>query len=249
MTTRASTITLLLFFFCLTANANAFTVGFFVLEPHAMTDGRTPTGAAIQYLRDIIAPEMGETVEFHGPYPFPRLLFDFQAGKYDALLLLAKNAERELKFTYPAKPYGTMQSTLLVGGDFPDGPIASPRLLDNMVIGYAQKAWKSEYFNRTRVQFELVSGRYATPINLRKFAQGRIDGVYNPDKSALEFALKSFHPSRSHKLVAIPTPPMGFYTVFSHEAPPELVKRYEAALERVRETIPYSLLLDAYLAD
>ena len=228
--------------------ARAFTVGYFLFEPHAMVQNGQPAGAAVDYFRDYIAPEMGLDVEFVGPVPFARLLENFREGEYDAVLLLAKNRVREGQYVYPAEPFGEMQSALLVNvKQLPDN-VTSPESLRGMVIGYTEKAWRPPLMRRPWLKFDMVISTSATIINFRKFDQGRIDAVYSPDKNALLYRKNRVRIRRPCKVVTIDGTDVGFYTVFHLGVDPAIVRVYEKALEKVRRKTPYSALVEKYLA-
>ena len=227
--------------------AQAFTVGYFLFEPHAMPGDRGPTGAAVEYFRDHIAPEMGIDVEFVGPVPFARLLRNFRDGEYDAVLLLVKNRERDALFVYPAEPFGEMVSALLVDvTKLPDN-VTSSESLRGLVIGYTEKAWRPPSMRRPWMRFEMVASTSATIINFRKFDQGRIDAVYSPDRNALEYRKNQVRVLRPGKIVSIADTTVGFYTVFHPGVDPAIVRVYEGALEKVRSRLPYASLVEKYL--
>ncbi len=228
--------------------AYAFRVGFFVFEPHAMVVDGVPGGAAVEYFRDYVAVEMGIKVEFEGPLPFGRLMQDFSAGEFDAVLLLAKSPERAKQFIYPEAPYGMMQSTLMVPKGFRVEKLVSPEQLNGMLIGYSRRAWRSSFMRHKSVQFDLVASEYATALNFKKFNEGRLEGVYSPDRAALLYRARQLPEMRPFKLLAVPDPAVGFYTVFRPSTPLETVRSYEAALRRAQAACPYDSVVQKYIA-
>lgn len=228
--------------------AYAFKVGFFVFEPHAMLIDGQQDGAAVTYLRDYIAPEMGIEVDFEGPVSFTRLLFDFSHGAYDAVLLLAKNPERARDFVYPSQPYGFMESSLLVPKDFPHETLTSPSQLKGLVIGYARKAWRTPFMRDKSLKFDMITTRYSTDTNFHKLDEGRVDCIYSPDKNALLYGLKTHVVERPCKLLVVPGPKVGFYTVFHPSVSFEIVRRYEKALSKVQALHSYESLVEEYLS-
>lgn len=237
--------------FCLTllsaAPARAFTVGFFLFEPHAMIEDGEPAGAAVEYFRDHIAPEMGLDVEFVGPVPFSRLLKNFRDGEYDAVLLLAKNRERADRFVYPEEPFGEMQSALLVDVALLPDRVTSPESLRGLLIGYTERAWRPSALRESWLNFDMVSSTSATILNFRKFDQGRLDAVYSPDKNALLYRKNRVRLSRPSKIVTIADTTRGFYTVFHPGVDRAIVRVYEKALKKVRRRLPYSALVRKHL--
>ncbi len=212
-----------------------------------MLEKEKPTGAAVEYLRDYIAPEMGLPVKFVGPVPFARLLHNFQEGEYDAVLLLAKNIARDRLFVYPKEPYGVMESALLVDKGFVPDNVLSPEELKGMVIGYTNKAWRTPSLRRSYLRFDMVSATSATIINFRKFNEGRIDAIYNPDKYALLYRMLKTKLVRPCKVVPIVDSTVGFYMVFHPSVPKRIVRSYEKALSKVKTRLPYSSVIDHYL--
>jgi len=229
------------------ASARAFTVGFFILEPHAMVVSGEVSGAAVEYLRDHIAPEMGESVEFVGPLPFPRLLEEFQEGRYDALLLLSRTPERAKIFSYPSTPYAVMVSGLLAPkGSLPD-PVTSAAQLKGLRIGYTP-AMRPGFMRDPSLAFDMVNAPSATLINFRKYREGRIDAVFNPDRNALLYRLRRTKGLKPSSVVTIAGTAEGMYTVFHPKLPRRFLEKYEKALEKVQQDLPYQLLLQQYMA-
>ena len=242
---------LMLWLFCLllpAGDAEAFTVGYFLFEPHAMPGDGKPTGAAVEYFRDHIAPEMGLDVKFVGPVPFARLLENFRAGEYDAVLLLVKNRKRAARYVYPAEPFGEMTSALLADKTLLPDNVTSPESLRGLVIGYTERAWRPQAMRRPWLKFDMVATMSATIMNFRKFDQGRIDAIYSPDRNALLYRAERELVRRPHKIVSITDTTEGFYTVFHPGVPPAVVHLYEKALEKVRARLPYAGLVEKYLA-
>jgi hypothetical protein len=210
------------------------------------TEGKL-RGAAVDYLVDYIAPEMEESIELAGPIPFSRLMMEFGEGKFDAILLLAATPERAKVSQYPRRPFGFMESALLVERGFPVETLQAPQDIAGLLIGYAQDAWITPFLRDKSVHFSFVSSFYATEINFRKFNEARISAVYNPDRIALLYRLSHFGRLREHRLVRVPGKPEGFYTVFSPNVPKYVISQYEKALEKVRQTTPYSQIVQKYM--
>ncbi|WP_419786076.1 substrate-binding periplasmic protein [Pseudodesulfovibrio sp.] len=228
--------------------SHAFTVGYFILEPHAMVVDGSPTGAAVEYLRDHIAPEMGETVEFLGPLPFGRMLDEFMDGKLDAVLMLSRTQMREALFVYPKSPYGIIVSGLLVPrGSLPD-PVTSVVQLAGLRIG-STDAWRPDFLRDPSLDFELVRAPSATCINFRKYREGRLDAVYNTDRHALLYRMRRMPGLKASSVVTVAGTSDGMYTVFSPRLPRHIVSSYEKALEKVRRHLPYEQLVDRYMAE
>lgn len=211
-----------------------------------MENGRV-TGAAVEYLRDHIAPEMGEPVEFVGPLPFPRLLEEFQEGRYDALLLISRSPERAGRFVYPRDPYTVLVSGLLVpAGSLPD-PVTSATQLRGLRIGYTA-AMRPGFMHDPSLTYDMVNAPSATRINFRKYREGRIDAVFNPDRNALVYRLHRTKGLKPSAVVTIAGTAEGMYTVFHPKLPRRYVESYEKALDKVRRKLPYQTLLGRYMA-
>lgn len=221
-------------------------VAYFVFEPHALSNDGFADGAAISYLKDQIAPEMGVDIEFIGPIPFSRLMYNFENGKYDAILLLAKNPDRAALFNYPSNPYGYMESSLLLRKKTVVNTLTSPEQLVDYRIGYAQKAWMTPFMHKLSHQLDLVSAKYATEINFRKLSNGRLDAVYSPDRWSLLYAAKR-HGISAKSLLKVPGPAVGYYTVFSKSVPHRLVAAYEEALKSAQKRLPYNQHLQDFV--
>jgi len=241
-------VVLLLCLLLLPINAHAaqrLRVAYFIFEPHVMVVDGSCCGAAIDYFTNQIAPEMGVEVDIVGPVPFGRLLSEFEAEKYDAVLLLAKNEEREAQFVYPAEPFGYMESALIANREF-NGTLTEAGQLAGWKIGYAQKAWMSPFMRNPKLDLDLVSARYATEINFRKLNEGRLDAVYSPDRWSLVYAAAR-HDLKAEKILSVPGLPVGYYTVFSRRVSPDVVRSYERALRNAQARLPYEKSVELFI--
>jgi polar amino acid transport system substrate-binding protein len=57
--------------------------------------GKQPTGASVEYREKYIAPKLGVKTEWVGPFPMLRLLKSLEDGEIDAIIVMAKNPDRE----------------------------------------------------------------------------------------------------------------------------------------------------------
>lgn len=222
-------------------------VGFFAFEPHAMRgESGEPSGAAVEYLSKHIAPHMDASVLIQGPIPFSRLMFRFEEGWYDAVLLLARTRERQGRFVYPPEPFGFMRPALLVRSGALAGGLTRPEQVDGMRIGFVQGAWIVPFLRRSKARFDLIAGGYATEKNLRKFVQGRVDGVFSPDRASIVYGAGKAGVER-FRVVDVPGEKVGLFTVFHPDVPDAVVRDYARALERARSQVDYEAVLDGYL--
>lgn len=245
---RAAVLVPFLCLFLLAGPARAFTVGFFLFEPHAMVQDGKPGGAAVEYFRDNIFPEMGlSDLQLVGPVPIARLLLNFRAGEYDAVLLLAKKPSRERRFLYPKQPFGSMASALLVGTGVLSDRVHSPEELRGLVIGYTESAWRAKPMYKPYLRFDMVSATSATALNFRKFNENRIDAIYSPDKYALLYRIGEMKMSRPCKVVPFEGTAEPFYTVFRPGVDKAIVRKYEKALKKVQARLSYESVVEKYL--
>lgn len=225
-------------------------VGYFQFPPHVYSlPDKEVTGAAIELLRDHIAPAMGIEIQFVGPFPLPRLLNDFAQRNLDAILVLSRTAERESVFTYPPTPFWQMQPGLVLQAASALASLEPPDQLNGMRIAYVRGAWLPDFFKKTNAHFEFNTGEAATDLNMHKLANGRVDAVLGPDKCALNCSILHNGMNGQVKIIDLPGETSPIYTVFAKNMAPEIIARYDAALRATLSSVSYKEIKQRYIQD
>lgn len=223
-------------------------LGFFLAPPHAYTlpSGRSG-GAAVDLLVRHIAPRMGIPVEVVGPYPFARLLHDFDARKLDGILMLSRSPERELLFTFPETPFHSMSPSLAVADASPLTEFTPETRLEGKRVGTILGAWIPKILLTSGARLDPTIGDSSTALNLQKLIGGRVEAVYSPDAATLKEVIRRMPHAPAIRILPIPAPRLAVYTVFARHIPADIVKRYDKALQKVLSTISYKSLEQQHL--
>jgi len=224
-------------------------VGYFVLEPHALAESETlePSGAAVDYMEQYIAPRMNVSIEW-SLLPFSRLMRYLDSGKIDAVLLLGKNPERIEKYLYPEKPVTLEATGFALKNSYPLTQIKSVEDLKNVQVGFTKNGYISPFMRDENIQFDFITGneRYLWQRFLKQLVAGRIDAVYNPSLTVLKYNAKKLGLSEKLRFIELPEPPIGLYTVFSKSAG-GFLRRYNSAHTDLIRSNNYATLQKKYL--
>lgn len=225
-----------------TTFAKELKIGYFVLSPHGIREQNgTAVGSAVDWFNRYIAPEMNDTfVWVARPLPVPRLLDSLKKGTVDAAILFAKNAERAEYLYYPQKPYLESVNALLVKKDFRYDKIDSLSQVKNIKIGYGAGAFIPPPVKAANLNFDLVAAVNFYEVNIKKLLAGRIDALFDPQDTVLEYAALTYKVVDQTKVISLPGGLIGSYTVFSKKSTsPNVVQQYDRALEKAMAKMPY----------
>lgn len=222
--------------------ADDFHVGYFLVKPHAMPGSNNkPEGVAVKYF-DRIAGKMELSEVRFSLFPLKRLLIALEHNKIDMALLLAKNDERSAKLVYPADPFCLSQPCIVVKSSHPLRSVQSVEELLPFTINESAGAFRSPFIRDPRLKIEPLYGSEFTSRCFTKLASGRIDACYQPDHYPLQFeANKAMHKARM-RILALPEPAVGLYSVFSKKSSKRYLTDYEMALRQVKQEILYEEL-------
>ena len=108
-------------------------------------------------------------------------------------------------------------------------------------------AYRSAFIQDPRIQLEPMHGDDYTPRCFSKLLLNRIDACYQPDHYPLVFeANKNQYDSRI-RVITLPEPPIGLYSVFSKQSAGIYLQSYETALDEVAREITYEDLFKAFI--
>ncbi|UZP67168.1 transporter substrate-binding domain-containing protein [Desulfovibrio mangrovi] len=223
-------------------------VGYFQAPPHAyqLASGQA-AGAAVEMLVRHVAPEMQISIEMAGPYPFARLLNDFESRGLDAILMLSKTPERETHFVYPTHPFGTITAALAVRNSNPMSAYVSGTRFDSKRVGTVRGAWMPADFLHSGARFEPTTGESATVLNLQKLVNDRVEIVFCPDTCILIQSINQLSLDNEVRVIPMPEATGNLYTVFGRHLPKDIINRYDAALRKVLAVTSYQKLKQKHL--
>ena len=240
-------IAVLVFSHSAMAGAKALKVGYFKVAPHAMPGpADRPQGVAVAYF-DLIAREMQVTdIEFV-LLPLNRLLVELENNRVDMALLLARNAERAATFVYPAEAFCMTKPSIAVSAAIPLQKIRSVDELLLLAFHETPGNYRSAIMQDQRLNITPLAGDDFTRRCYAMILNGRIDACYQPDHYPIQFeAMREAFASKI-KILYLPDPPIGLYSVFSKSAAPKYLKRYEVALDAVKQQHTYGAVFEKFM--
>lgn len=213
--------------------ADSIQVGYFLLPPLVMEmpDG-SAAGAGVSLFRKL-AEEMGvETITLR-PYPLKRLLHSLQQGAVDAALTLGRNPDREEKFVYPETPFFRMQSVLVVSRDHSIEAIHSSEDLRGLRIGVFADGFLTSIMKDPELDREPITDSDVVARALEMVRAGHLDAFFSPNETSVEYRIQRGGLENDLRVVRLPEPPAGLYTVFSRPGAERFLDRYESAMKKI----------------
>jgi len=229
--------------------AKPLRVGYFTVAPHAMPGPQgTPQGVAVEYFRFVAQEMQLEAIEFI-MLPLNRLLQDLEKNHIDMALLLARNAERVEKFVYPEKAFCVTKPSIAVSVSNPLQKVTSIEDLLPLSFHETPGNYHTAVMQDPRLRIEPLAGEDFTRRCYAMIVAGRIDACYQPDHYPIQFeAMREAFVSKV-KVLYLPDPPTGLYSVFSKASAPLYLQRYEKALAAVKQRHAYGVIFADFITD
>jgi len=227
--------------------ARPIRIGYFKVPPHAMPGPHNdPRGVAVEYFK-LVAREMQvEEMEFI-LLPLGRLQLDLAHNRIDMALLLAKNAERAAKFVYPKQPFCLTKPSIAVDISNPLKRVASIEDLLPLSFHETPSNYRTPIMQDPRLDITPLTGEDFTRRCYAMIVADRIDACYQPDHYPIQFeALRKEFRSKV-KILYLPDPAIGLYSVFSKASAPRYLERYEKALAAVKQHCAYGAVFEQFI--
>jgi ABC-type amino acid transport substrate-binding protein len=135
---RLLALVVMLFAAAKVANAQeSLRVGYFDLTPHVVqVEGKEPSGAAVGYFEEFIAPVLGiEIIWDKEVTPPTRLMDQLRTGEKDAMIFLGWTKDRTAYLHYP-DPYLTLPEVMVFRADHPIGQVVTVEDLHGLRVGF-----------------------------------------------------------------------------------------------------------------
>jgi polar amino acid transport system substrate-binding protein len=227
--------------------ARPLRIGYFKVPPHAMPGPHDePRGIAVEYFRMIAREMQVEEMDFI-LLPLGRLQLDLAHNRIDMALLLAKNAERAAKFVYPKQPFCLTKPSIAVDISNPLTRVVSIEDLLPLSFHETPSNYRSTIMQDPRLDITPLTGEDFTRRCYAMIVAGRIDACYQPDHYPIQFeALRKEFRSKV-KILYLPDPAIGLYSVFSKVGAPRYLERYEKALATVKQHDSYGDVFEQFI--
>ena len=229
--------------------AKPLRIGYFKVAPHAMPGLQGfPEGVAVEYFHRIAREMQVEEIEFI-LLPLGRLLIDLENNRIDMALLLARNAARAEKFVYPREAFCVTKPSIAVHAANPLDRVRSVDDLLPLTFHETPANHHSTIMQDPRLRIVPLSGDDFTRRCYAMIVAGRVDACYQPNHYPIQFeALRKEFVSKV-KVLYLPDPPIGLYSVFSKVGAPLYRERYEKALDKVKQAWPYGAVYEQFITD
>jgi ABC-type amino acid transport substrate-binding protein len=215
-------------------------VGYWDIGPFVVGQpgGKVPIGAAVDYWDTIVAPAMNVRVEWVGPTPMLRLQKQLETGDIDALLIIARNPEREKLFQFPSAPYIKFQPGIAVRKDSRLSAVKTQDDLAALRVGYVQGAVMPDFIKNSKVTWDNVTTATWIQDCYGKLANKRIDAVFNLGLDSLQYeAAKTY--AGKFRFLSFPIPASDIYTAFAKtDRGTAFLKLYDAVNSKNASAMP-----------
>lgn len=230
------------------AHPNAFKIGYFELIPHIErgTDNELE-GPAVEYIK-LVLKEMNVKNYVLKGYPIQRAFKMLLEGEIDVLLFAAKTPNTikdELVLTDMNVAY--IQSGLVVNKqDDISEPLSLNQLL-NKRLAFWSGGFIPEFLQNDSIELITIAGEDVYKRGFKLIQHGRADGFFHVDSMALEWWLMNTGAGDGLKLIKLPHK-LHVKSVFSKRSAEKYKDRYEKALKKVQQIIPYRKFFFEYKA-
>lgn len=229
--------------------AKPLRVGYFKVAPHAMPGPlEIPEGIAVEYFK-LIAREMPISDIDFILFPLNRLLIELENNRIDMALLLARNAERAAKFIYPAEAFCVTKPSIAVNASNPLQKVRSIEDLLPLSFHETPGNHRAYIMRDQRLRIEPLTGDNFTRRCYAMIIAGRIDACYQPDHYPIQFEASREEFVSRIRILYLPDPPIGLYSVFSKASAAKYVGKYEAALAAVKRQQSYGAIFEKFIAE
>jgi polar amino acid transport system substrate-binding protein len=229
--------------------AKPLRVGYFTVAPHAMPGPQgAPQGVAVEYFRFVAREMQIDEIEFI-VLPLGRLLLYLEKNHIDMALLLARNAGRVKKFVYPEKAFCVTKPSIAVSVSNPLQKVTSIEDLLPLSFHETPGNYHSAIMQDPRLRIDPLTGENFTRRCYAMIVAGRIDACYQPDHYPIQFEAVREQFVGQVKILYLPDPPIGLYSVFSKASAPLYLKRYEKALSTVKQHHSYGVIFEHFITD
>jgi hypothetical protein len=229
------------------AGAKPFRIGYFKVPPHAIPNRQGPPGGVAVMYFERIAGEMKLTRYEFILLPLNRLLQALDKNEVDMALLLARDAERAARFEYPAEAFCLTKPSIAVDIANPLQKIRSAEDLVQLSFHETPQNYRTAVMQDPRLKIEPLPGSDFTRRCYAMILAGRVDACYQPDHYPIQFEASREAFASKIKILYLPDPPTGLYSVFSRASAPIYLKHYEMALAALKRRQSYGAVFEEYI--
>ena len=180
--------------------------------------------------------------------PLPRMIAELRYGNIDMGLRLAKNPEREAILVYPASPFTRRQAIIAVRTSHPLKEVRSADDLTGLKICSYARVYRPALLYNPRLKFVPLYGENIVSDGLNDVLSGVYDAYYEPHP-LLDWYIRKLSLKKSDfRIMPLPIPPTPIYPVFSKQAAPKYLGRYEAAAEELGKLLPFQKFVTEFMA-
>lgn len=208
-------------------------IGVYELAPHMIIENNQPTGVVIDYLNTEVIPTFNQK-EFSFKYsvlPFSRLLTELKEEHIDVACLLVKNAEREKVYQFSSKGLFVTDSALVFRKDSQIGELKSSDQLNGMSIGHTQGSVLIKFLQDSNAKIEWMAGEDSLQRNLEKLKNNRVNAVFVPTRSHVEYLLQKMKMENIFDVKVVPDTKLELYILYRKNIPNSIKDKFDKSID------------------
>jgi hypothetical protein len=152
-------------------------------------------------------------------------------------------------FVYPEQAFCVTKPSIAVGASHPLQRVTSIEDLLPLSFHETPGNYHTAIMQDPRLRIEPLTGEDFTRRCYAMIVAGRIDACYQPDHYPIQFeAVREAFVSKV-KVLYLPDPPIGLYSVFAKASAPLYLTRYEKALAAVQQRHSYGAVYGQFITD
>lgn len=136
---------------------NEVTFGFFVMKPYAYLENGSPKGVVVDFLQEVIGPEMGIKVNFVN-MPLARILREVETGNLDGIVILGHTKERSKFLVYPQNYTQKAKPVIAVKASHELNSLQDGGDISKLIVGYVKDAILTPFVARYAKRLDYIHG-------------------------------------------------------------------------------------------
>lgn len=189
-------------------------VAVYKLEPYTIIDEKgVVSGTAIEIVKTI-AKNLQLSVKIID-VPFARALASVKTGEFDAILLVAKNKEREELLRYTKEPIVKDKNAFLVPKNSRIKAATPLAQFNGLSVGHVIGSVVPEYLSEAKIKWVMVGMEDYFKVNLNRLENFRVDALFIPTMSHGQWKVKNEFPMAQVRFLPIESSDIKLYLAFS----------------------------------
>jgi len=212
------------------ANSSELKIGYFISKPHMISgkDEAHPKGVVIEKW-EVIAKILGHTIAWK-KMPLIRLMNELEQNRLDGSAIFLSTPPRQAKFIFSKNHWDQLQPGIVILASSPLEKLVSADDLKPLTVGYLKGSIVTPWFKENKIKFQYLHGIDAVERLLKQVANHRIDAMFWPSLSGVEYTANKMKIKAKFKYIRSPKGPYPAYAMFpKSDAGKKLADAFDAA--------------------